>query len=371
MKIYLTYFGYFGWLIVLAYFQNRLPRLVSRHENVQDRTVTRYNWIFALLAAAPLVYLAATRGSFVDTGMYVRSFANAPSSFSAIPAYVNALKKDRAFYLFAAVWRTILGNRPVAYFAIIAAFQILCFTRTVRKYAPYLLTSFFIFVASTDYLSYMQNGIRQFVAVCIIFAASKWIFERNYIPAILMILVASQFHQSALLMIPVIFIVQGDPWNKSTVGVLLAAMIAVVFVDRFTDILNDLLSETQYANVVSDWTAWNDNGTNPLRVLVYSVPAILSLVGLPQIREADDHIINVCVNMSIISASLFIISMETSGIFIGRLPIYVCLYANCILLPWEIENVFSKESGRFIKAAMIVLFMFFYYYQISSVWHLI
>ncbi len=371
MKAYLTYFGYFGWLLVLSYIQSRQHRFVTRQENVNERTVTRYNWIFALLAALPLVYLAATRGSFVDTGMYMNSFKNAASSFAAIPEYVSGIRKDKAFYFFAAVWRTILGYRPVVYFAIIALFQILCFTHTVRRYTANLLTAFFVFVASTDYLSFMQNGIRQFVAVCIIFACSKWIFEQKYIRAILAIFVASQFHQSALLMIPIIFVVQGKPWNKSTVGILVLTMIAVIFVDRFTDILDDLLSETQYANVVSDWTAWEDNGTNPLRVLVYSVPALLSLIGLPQIREADDHVINVSVNMSIISASLYLLSMVTSGIFIGRLPIYVCLYANCILLPWEIENIFSRDSSRYIRAAMIVLFMVFYYYQIHSTWHLI
>lgn len=369
MNGYITYYGYFGWLVLLAYVQNRLPRLVSKQEHVRNRTVTRYNWIFALLAAAPLAYLAATRGHIGDTGMYKRSFENAASSFSQIPSYVTRVKKDKAFYFFAAVFRTILGYRPVVYFGIIASFQILCMCKTIRKYSPYLLTGFFIFVASTDYLSFMQNGMRQFVAVCIIFACSDWIFEKKYILAIGAVLVASLFHQSALLMIPVIFIAQGEPWNKSTILVLLATMLALLFVDRFTNILDNVLSETQYSNVVDDWTSWNDNGTNPLRVLVYSVPAILSLIGLTYIREADDHVINVCTNMSIISASLWLISMVTSGIFIGRLPIYVSLYANCILLPWEVDRIFSKESSRLIRLFMIVCFLGFYYYQIHSTWH--
>lgn len=371
MRAYITYFSYFGWLILLAYIQNQLPRLVTKQEQIQSRTVTRFNWLFALFAVAPLVYMAATRGSFVDTGMYRRSFQNAASSFSAIPEYVRGLKKDKAFYFFAAVWRTILGNRPVVYFGIVALFQILCFTKTIRRYCPYFLTASFIFVASTDYLSYMHNGIRQFVAVCVIFACSKWIFERKYIPAIIAVLVASQFHQSALLMIPVIFIVQGEPWNKSTVMFMILALLAVFFVDRFTNLLDDLLSETQYSGVVSDWTAWNDNGTNPLRVLVHSTPMFLSLVSLPYIREEDDPVINICTNMSIIASGLYLISMATSGIFIGRLPIYVGLYSNCILLPWEIDHVFSKNSGRFIRGAMIVFYLLFYYYQIHIAWHLV
>jgi len=371
MNAYLTYFGYFGWLILLAYFANRERYLVTKQEHIDGRTVTRFTWIFALLAAAPLAYLAAKRGNIGDTYNYRQTFRNAVTSFNAIPNYVNGLKKDKGFYLLVALLRIILGYRPVVYFGIIAAFQILCFTRTIRKYTPYLIISFFIFVASTDYLSFMQNGVRQFMAVCIIFACSDWIFERKYIRAVFAVLVASQFHQSALLMLPVIFIVQGEPWNKSTVMVLFATVLVLFFVDRFTDILEGLLSETQYSNVIDDWTSSNDTGTNPIRVLVYSVPMVLSLLGLSYIREENDPVINVCVNMSIISAGLYLIAMVTSGIFVGRLPIYVCLYSNCILLPWEIDHFFSKQSGQLIKSVMIVLFILFYFYQIHFTWGLV
>lgn len=369
MKVYLTYFGYFGWLVILWYISVRRPEWVTKKERINDKTVTRYNWIFTLLALAPLVYLAAVRGQyFADTNLYWKGFQNSPSEFSQISEYMSGVKRDKAFYFFASVWRCILGNRPVIYLGIIALFQGLCITKTFRKYNPYLLTAFFIFVASTDYLSFMYNGIRQFVAVVIIFASSKYIFEKRYIPALIVILIASWFHGSALLMIPVIFIVQKDPWNKSTVLLLLLAFLAVIYVNQFTSLLDNMLEETQYANVVTDWKAWNDNGTNPLRVAVYSVPAILSLIGLRYIREENDPIINVCTNMSVVSAGLFLISMATSGIFIGRLPIYVSLYSNCILLPWEIDHFFNKITSRLIRFAMIGCYLIFYYYQIHVTW---
>lgn len=371
MSAYITHFGYFGWLVLLSYAQNRLHRQVTRQENVNGDTVTRYTWLFALLAIVPLIYLTAYRSDIGDTYNYRISFRDAASSFGTIPSYMNTISKDRAFYFFSAVWRTILGYRPVVYFGIVAIFQLLCMVRTLRKYTPYLLTAMFIFVASTDYISYMQNGIRQFIAVCIIFLCSDWIFQKKYILAAISVIIASQFHQSALLMLPVIFIVQGEPWNKNTFAFLFGAIIAVAFVNQFTDILERLLSETQYANIVSDWTSWDDQGTNPLRVLVYCVPTVLSLVGLRYIREVNDPVINVCVNMSVISAGLYIVSMVTSGIFIGRLPIYVCLYSNCILLPWEIDNIFSVRSARIVRLLMIVLFLFFYYYQVHFVWAMV
>lgn len=95
-----------------------------------------------------------------------------------------------------------------------------------------------------------------------------------------------------------------------------------MFADRFTDILDNMLAETQYRDVVTDWEQFQDDGTNMLRMLVYSVPAILSLIGIKYIRKADDPVVNICTNMSIAAAGLYVVSMFTSGIFIGRLPIY-------------------------------------------------
>ena len=131
------------------------------------------------------------------------------------------------------------------------------------------------------------------------------------------------------------------------------------------------MADTQYTNVVSDWQSWNDDGTNPVRVLLYAIPTILSLVGLKWIRREDDPVINMAVNASIISTGLYIISMGTSGIFMGRLPIYVSLYSSGILLPWEIKKMFTKESAVLIHLVAILLYIVYYYYQMHFAWGLI
>ena len=160
------------------------------------------------------------------------------------------------------------------------------------------------------------------MAVTITVSCFPWILQKKYVKAIIVILIAALFHQSALLVLPFVFIVQGKAWNKKTLLFIIVVVMAVVFADRFTDILDSMLAETQYENVVTDWEQFQDDGTNIFRVLVYSVPAILSLIGIKYVREADDPVVNICTNMSIAAAGLYVVSMFTSGIFIGRLPIY-------------------------------------------------
>lgn len=181
---------------------------------------------------------------------------------------------------------------------------------------------------------------------------------------IILILVASTVHQSALLLIPFIFIAQGKAWNKKTIIFIIAIIIIISFVGNFTNILDSMLEETQYKNVVSDWQESQDDGTNIFRVLVYAVPSILSLVGLRYIKEADNPLINLCTNMSIVAVGFYVISMFTSGIFIGRLPIYFSLYSY-ILLPWEIEHMLDEKSYKIVYALMIIFYLLFYLYSTS------
>jgi len=171
-------------------------------------------------------------------------------------------------------------------------------------------------------------------------------------------------------MIPIVFIVQGRAWNKKTIFFTLACVVALTFADQFTNILETLLSDTQYTNVVSDWKGLNDDGTNIIRVLVYSIPAILSFVGRRWIDCENDPCINLCTNMSIISAALYLVSAGTSGVFLGRLPIFTSLYGY-ILLPYLLDQMFTRRSARILKMMMIVAYLAFYYYQIHFAWGLI
>lgn len=338
-----------------------------RTEYILGKKEHRISWEFALFSFFPVIIMATLRGDMGDSYAYKMMFRDLPSTISGLISYIPSVTKDKGFSVLSGIIKCVIGNNDVIYFFILAFIQGIILVSIYRKYSTNYLLSIFLFIASTDYLSWMFNGVRQFTAVTIIFASTKFMIEKKWVPTILLILFASTMHQSALLMIPIVIIVQGKAWNKRTILFLLVSLIAVTFVDQFTNILDDMMQETQYANMVTDWTMWGDDGTNIFRVLVYSVPTILSFVGLKYIHYEDDPIINFCTNMSIVSTGLYIISMFTSGIFIGRLPIFASLY-NYILLPWEIEHMFTKRSARVMGLLMMVAYLFFYWYQVMIIW---
>lgn len=357
------------WTGVLAVLSYVMPG-VRRAELVNGRPAERVTPWFAVMAVLPLVYFASVRGVTAgDTAMYMKAYGEMPGQLTGLSEYIATVTKDQGFYYASALIKCLIGNRVTLYLFIIAAIQCFLIFKVFRKYTVGFVTAFFLFIASADFFSWIFNGMRQFTAVAITVACFPFILKKKYTLAIIGILFASLFHQSALLMLPFVFIVQGKAWNKKTLFFIAASILAVMFVDRFTNILDTLLAETQYKNVVSDWKEWNDDGTNALRVFVYSIPALLSLVGIRYIRHADDPVINICTNMAIVSMGMYVVSMFTSGILIGRLPIYFSLYGY-ILLPWLIQHIFTDKSAKLVQLCMVGGYLVFYYYQMHLTWGL-
>lgn len=339
--------------------------------NFYGQKEKRYDWLPVLAITLPLIYLSGTRTktilNFGDTSAYLSGFKNAPNTWSGLFAQLTSEYKDKGFAIFTFVIKGIIGNREIIYFTIIAAVCILCVMLTYKEYSCNFLISAFLFIASADYLQWTYNGIRQFIPASILFACAGLLLKKKYSYLIVLILILSTIHASALLMLPMIFVVQGKPWNKKTLFFIVAIIIAIAFVEQFTDIVASVMENTQYSSEVDQYL--NTEGTSIQRVIVYSIPAFLSLIFKRRIGDAENPLINLSVNMSILTAFSYLLSSYTSGLFIGRIPIYFSLY-NYILLPWIIEKIFTKRSSMLIYVVLIVDYLVYYYYQVDIVWGL-
>lgn len=362
----------YWWLLIWIFIGGSILTMLftQRQEVILGEVVTRWNMIPAILLMLPYTVWAGFRGSFVDTNAYRKLFIEAPSSLNQINEYLATVSKDKGFSVLMIFFKSIIGNSDIMFFLIIAIFQSICLVYIFRKYSSKYWISIFLFVLSTNYISWMLNGMRQFIAVCICFACTDLMLKKKYIPLIVFILIASTIHGTAIIMIPLVFIAQGKAWNKKTLFLVIGTIIAIIFISQFTGLLDMLTNGTQYEGFLESEVLKNDNGTNPIRVLVFSVPAIISFIYKNKIQKINDDVINFCTNMSIITSSMYVISMFTSGILLGRLPIYTLMYTY-ILLPWELDNLFNKYVSRLLYFSMIILYIGFFYYQIHYTYKLI
>ena len=353
------------WLIVAGGFL--MVAMPKQPVKILGKTEYRWGWVPAIILASPYVIWAMNRSNFGDTEMYRKTFLEVPDAILQIPIYLSEHTKDKGFSVVMITFKSVIGNHDKLFFLFIAGFQMFCIVYFFRKYSKSFLLCMFMFVASTDYLSWMFNGMRQFIAVCIIILGFDFVLKKKYIPAVGIILLAATIHGSALLMIPIIFVIQGKAWNKRTLLMLAAILFAIAFIGQFTDVLDSMLAETQYSDMITNEIWTNDDGTNMFRVLFYSVPAILSLVGKRYVDAEDSPLINMCVNCAACTSFLYLLAAFSSGIYIGRLPIYTTLQGY-VAVPWLIDHMFTADSARFVKMGLMGGVLLFFYYQMHVAW---
>lgn len=326
----------------------------------------RYKWFTALAVVAALTYVAATRHqNFIDTRSYYNHYMRESGTWESIVKIYNGNGKDKAFYIYTAILKSILGDHVRLYFAIISGVSLLLVMTVYRKYSCNLFITAFLFLASGEYVQWTHNGIRQFIAVSMTFAATDLLLKRKLLQYYAVVAFASLFHGTALIMLPVSLVVLGKPWNIKMILFMLAVFVAGTSMDDLMGAITTLMENTQYANDVDSLLA--TEGTNSIRVLVYCIPPLMAFLFRHRIAALNIPIINLAVNMSVASMGAYIVSALTSGIFIGRVPIYFSLF-NYILLPWIIERFFEKRSAKLIYLALIACYMGYYYYQMHIIW---
>ena len=328
----------------------------------------RYRWFTAAAVIAMLTYVAATRDVyFIDTIAYADSYMREEGSWENAIKTFRTEGKDRGFYTAVVLLKMLIGDHYRVYFAVIAGFCLLCVIGVYRRHSCNFFMTVFLFLASGEYVQWTHNGMRQFIAVAMTFAATDLLLKKKYLQYMAVVLFASTFHASALMMIPMCLVVRGPAWNYKSVLMILGVIIATTSSDFLMNMVLDIMESTQYSGDINNMMM--TDGANGIRVLVFAIPPIMALVYLRRIRVVNVPLINLSVNMSVASLGIYIVSMFTSGIYIGRLPVYCSLY-NYILLPWVLERTFEKSTAKLIMVIAMGCYMVYYYYQMHIIWEL-
>lgn len=354
------------WLLVIWWFGAGiiLRAMPKKEVLVCGQRRRLWHWVTVVMMVLPYILWTGYRSFVGDTGAYARHFLNSTASLGELRQTIIS-SEDWGFYSLMIVLKMLGVQTYRAYFLSMAAIQLWCMTYIFRRYSTSFWTSFFMFIASTDYISWMQNGMRQFTAVCITFAAFELLVRKKYIWFTVVILFASTFHASALLMLPFTYVMNGPALNRKSFLMIGVVALMIPLMDSLTPILESMLADTQYGDVIGGEIWLNDDGTNIIRVLVYSVPALLSLLGFRYILNSRDRAANLCINASMITMAVYLVSAVTSGIYIGRIPIYTTLHGY-LVMPWLIDQIFEKMTARLIKLLLVLFYLAFFVYQMNQ-----
>ena len=362
-----VYWFMMAWVIFFGILAQVTSKRVCVGEYLGEEVYeARVHLFMAVVTFAVIIFFAGMRTTVGDTSAYIKMFNDYPLFQNAHDVIFDSSAREPGFRLFSILIKTFISDNYNVWLFIIAIISGICVMFPLYKYSCNFAVSAFLFMASCQF-SWMFNGMRQFLVAAIIFSCTELILKNKTLLYIIIVCILSTIHKSAFILIPMYFIAQGEPWNKRTLLFIGCIILAMIFTSKFTNLLTDVVEQTDYATSINEFKA-TDDGTSPIRILVESIPIIMAFIYRTKIKDKLTPIIKLSINMSLIASGLYIISkIVNSGILLGRLPIYFSIY-NLILLPWLLNNIFEKKEKNLIYYIMIVCYFAFFYYQMIIAW---
>lgn len=315
------------------------------------------NKIVAIVPCMILIVVAGLRSNIGDTSTYIFSFRNSiPDNLKEFFLTVD-YEGDWGFDLLQTVIKQIWGNKPQYMIFICSFITIICIFINFYKYSDYLELAVFYFITAGNYLVTM-NGIRQYLVSAILFLAFPLVIRKKWKSYFVLVLILSTMHKSALIFIPLYFVINAKAWGTITKWILIIGIGLFVTYPVSGPIIVEMLGESQYGHY-GEQLMLSGGGANILRVFVYAVPVVLAYLGKKNEKMLSKPEYSLVVNMSCIN--LVFILLATKYWIYARLNIYFSLY-TIILLCWCVKYVYRRYS-QLLYAGSMVAYGIYYWYE--------
>ncbi len=213
-----------------------------------------------------------------------------------------------------------------AIFLGMAYYAICKFTKERRTLAWYIIL--------TVCYSTFYNGMRQMIAVSIVFAAIALLYERKYIRGFGLIAVAVLFHESAifLLVIPIYLLLSKKFKNIEWLVVFLTA-----FFIFGTPIITAVLQRLGLYASYTEETSWNMS----LGFILYTLPPLIPFF-MYRKQLKDNKLLTLCYNLYLLIIPFQFLGMSMK--YADRVMLYFLIFI-AILVPLFIQEI-AKKQGK-------------------------
>ncbi len=262
-----------------------------------------------------------------------------------------AVYRDKLYQVLTYTISTISDGSWIAMCAATGVLIYVPILKIIREKSEDIQLSLLLFLFSLDaYFGY--NGVRQMIAVSLsMYAYYFFLREKKFTKYALLILLASGFHVSMLLVVPFHILSLRKLKSFSTILLLgFAAVSCFAFGSvwsLFTNLFSDNIIIAKYSNTLVE-----GNGSGIIRVFVYLAPVVLSLMNYGSLdHDSDDSDI-----MMMLFAAIFMIYSMFSVSF-SQMAIYFSI-SNTILVPKVLNS--ANRKNYYVLRQMIVVLYFMY-----------
>jgi transmembrane protein EpsG len=296
-----------------------------------------------------LLFVAGFRGDFTsDYQGYIDLFKSY-NSFSFKELFYNKFGQEMGYVILN--WVIGMFTTNSIYIMIITSLLIiLLFFKEYKKYSPVLWLSILMFVSiGSFYTSF--NTIRQILAAAIIFYGSKYLYKRNLLKYFLIVMLATVFHKTSIIMIVFYFVLNYKFNIKKLLITLFALFVSMTFLESILTIVRKYFY-SYYISSVYGMTGVNlKNLVLPLGILVFV---------LLHLRKLDftNNKINIWVNATIFYAFFSILGTKVQ--LIQRISEFFSPY-SLLIIPLIITQIKDKKLRAIYFFVMIVILISYNY----------
>jgi len=254
---------------------------------------------------------------------------------------------EPAFYYLNILFSHFSFNTMLFFIAVITLFL---FYSRIKNEKNKTLIVFIFLVYSSSYLLQII-ALRQGIAAMIFFFSIEYINQRNFKKYFLGILIATLFHNSALILIFVYFL------KNVTRKILYIELLGALVLSNYY-ILHPILSVLEKVSFFSAYIKYLEytkpifgSGLGFAMTILFAVILIYYYNRIRDERKIYYHIFIL---------SLIITILGTSGLSVHRFELYFAFFAM-IAIP-ELINSFQKRDNRIILKMLVVLFLSMNFY---------
>lgn len=305
----------------------------------------------------PIVFFTvfvALRRTVGDTYYYMHSFDLMPDE-NQVPI---ELFFGSMFNFFQNIIRNMTDD-PQWLIVFSAVFSIPVPLIILYRYCPRFEMAIFMFVAFS-YLGGAMNGMRQYMAAAIVLLATRYLFSEkktDFIKYAVIIMLAYCMHNSAIIMLPLYFVVRRRAWQISSYLIVLGSAVGVVIFDTILPTFLSALEQTAYANYAQNgwFTSGQEGGSSLIRVMFIVYPLVIAYLNKERLKMLG-RTGDILVNIVFVDVAIYMIAMY-NWIF-ARLAIYLAIYF-IIFTIWVVNYaVKPKDRSMFVFATVAVYFLY-------------
>ena len=362
MIVYISFVCLSLLLLSFSYYQ------INEKENAIGISYAEPQPILFGMACLVLVLLFALRGKTgTDTPLYNRVFYKVGNMGLREALSIG---NDRLFYALNWLTYKISSGNILFHNFVIGCIAYIPILNTYKKYSNNCVLSVLFYIITSLYF-FAFNGQRQGIAMSITFAGYAYLVNRKYFSYTILILFASLFHSSALMILPFGLIISLKTESKQFIILSSLILLSTLFLWRLWDIVFDVLNFFGRDKLVSSYASLSEEtaagtGVNILRVLVYALPTALGIIFYEQLQENNKHFY-IILNFNIISTIFMVAALKTW--YIARFADFFYLAMPLLLV--ELAGIVNENSKRLFNAITVLLFCVYIWFSLHMESHLL